>query len=55
VEAWAHPQIALRWSERHLAAEVELARGMLADLDALPAAPPDAPEVNADQDAPTTG
>ncbi|MHB9755456.1 PadR family transcriptional regulator [Streptomyces sp. BYX5S] len=51
VEAWAHPQIALRWSERRLVAEVELARGMLADLDALPAAP----EVNADGDAPTTG
>ncbi|MCQ4214000.1 MULTISPECIES: PadR family transcriptional regulator [Streptomyces] len=39
VEAWAHPQIALRWSERHLLAEVELARGMLADLDALPPGP----------------
>ncbi|MFD8573254.1 PadR family transcriptional regulator [Streptomyces sp. NPDC059639] len=35
VEAWAHPQIALRWSERRLVAEVELARGMLADLLAL--------------------
>ncbi|MFZ3572409.1 PadR family transcriptional regulator [Streptomyces sp. BH097] len=51
VEAWAHPQIALRWSERHLAAEVELARGMLADLDALSGSP----EVNASGDAPTTG
>ncbi|NEB78961.1 PadR family transcriptional regulator [Streptomyces sp. SID14478] len=39
VEAWAHPQIALRWSERHLLAEVELTRGMLADLAALPPAP----------------
>ncbi|MFJ4716433.1 PadR family transcriptional regulator [Streptomyces sp. NPDC088785] len=35
VEAWAHPQIALRWSERRLEAEGELARGMLADLAAL--------------------
>ncbi|MGY0022115.1 PadR family transcriptional regulator [Streptomyces sp. YJ-C3] len=50
VEAWAHPQIALRWSERHLLAEVELTRGLLADLEALPPAdggagqpPPDSP------------
>ncbi|MER5946679.1 PadR family transcriptional regulator [Streptomyces sp. NPDC001904] len=35
VDAWAHPQIALRWSERRLVAEVDLARGMLADLVAL--------------------
>ncbi|MBO1330211.1 PadR family transcriptional regulator [Streptomyces sp. VRA16 Mangrove soil] len=48
VDAWAHPQIALRWSERHLVAEVELAQGMLADLDALgPGQPP--------RDAPTHG
>ncbi|MFH8737340.1 MULTISPECIES: PadR family transcriptional regulator [unclassified Streptomyces] len=40
VEAWAHPQIALRWSERRLAAEVELAEAMLDDLDAVPGQPP---------------
>ncbi|WP_338693674.1 PadR family transcriptional regulator [Streptomyces sp. Q6] len=51
VEAWAHPQIALRWSERHLVSEVELAQGMLADLAELHALPP-AP-VNPSRGAPT--
>ncbi|MFF3643323.1 PadR family transcriptional regulator [Streptomyces sp. NPDC002564] len=37
-EAWSHPQVALRWSERRLESEVELAEAMLADLDALDAA-----------------
>ncbi|WP_199549464.1 PadR family transcriptional regulator [Streptomyces sp. N35] len=36
VEAWTHPQIALRWSERRLKSELELAEAMLADLDELP-------------------
>ncbi|MFI6937909.1 helix-turn-helix transcriptional regulator [Streptomyces sp. NPDC050418] len=36
VEAWAHPQIALRWTERRLRSELELAEAMLADLDELP-------------------
>ncbi|MEV3861432.1 PadR family transcriptional regulator [Streptomyces sp. NPDC050095] len=49
VDAWAHPQIALRWSERRLLAEVELTRGMLTDLDALPP-PPGQPSR---RDAPT--
>ncbi|MEU1335231.1 PadR family transcriptional regulator [Streptomyces sp. NPDC005865] len=31
-EAWSHPQVALRWSERRLVAEVELAEAMLDDL-----------------------
>ncbi|MEU1155660.1 helix-turn-helix transcriptional regulator [Streptomyces sp. NPDC005918] len=31
-EAWSHPQVALRWSERRLVAEVELAEAMLGDL-----------------------
>ncbi|MDI3404681.1 PadR family transcriptional regulator [Streptomyces cavernicola] len=35
VEAWGHPQIALRWSERRLVAEVELAEAMLGDLEGL--------------------
>ncbi|WP_327358268.1 PadR family transcriptional regulator [Streptomyces sp. NBC_01304] len=35
VEAWSHPQIALRWSERRLLSELELGEGMLADLDEL--------------------
>ncbi|MDI3390686.1 PadR family transcriptional regulator [Streptomyces sp. B-S-A8] len=35
VEAWGHPQIALRWSERRLVAEVELAEAMLGDLAGL--------------------
>jgi DNA-binding PadR family transcriptional regulator len=39
VEAWAHPQIALRWSERHLEAEIELSRAMLTDLADLPRPP----------------
>ncbi|QNS07721.1 PadR family transcriptional regulator [Streptomyces xanthii] len=42
VEAWAHPQIALRWSERRLEAEIELSRAMLADLAAL--TPPEDPQ-----------
>ncbi|MFI7009533.1 PadR family transcriptional regulator [Streptomyces sp. NPDC050145] len=41
VEAWAHPQIALRWGERRLEAEIELSRAMLADLAAL--TPPEHP------------
>ncbi|MGW0736446.1 helix-turn-helix transcriptional regulator [Streptomyces sp. NPDC002851] len=36
VEAWAHPQIALRWSERRLLSELELAESMLKDLAELP-------------------
>ncbi|WP_415952989.1 hypothetical protein [Streptomyces sp. KLOTTS4A1] len=36
VEAWAHPQIALRWSERRLRSELEPAEGFSADLDGLP-------------------
>ncbi|MBC9716035.1 PadR family transcriptional regulator [Streptomyces sp. TRM66268-LWL] len=36
VEAWAHPQIALRWTERRLRSELELAEAMLIDLDELP-------------------
>ncbi|MFD6436097.1 PadR family transcriptional regulator [Streptomyces venezuelae] len=36
-EAWSHPQVALRWSERRLEAEVELADAMLADLCELEA------------------
>ncbi|MEU8956476.1 PadR family transcriptional regulator [Streptomyces sp. NPDC048518] len=36
-EAWSHPQVALRWSERRLVAEVELAEAMLGDLAAPPA------------------
>ncbi|MDI3418249.1 PadR family transcriptional regulator [Streptomyces sp. B-S-A12] len=35
VEAWGHPQIALRWSERRLISEVELAEAMLGDLEGL--------------------
>ncbi|WP_187282495.1 PadR family transcriptional regulator [Streptomyces sp. MS191] len=34
---WRHPVVALRWSERRLLAELELAREMLTDLDHLPA------------------
>ncbi|MFK4071635.1 PadR family transcriptional regulator [Streptomyces sp. NPDC029674] len=33
--AWSHPEIALRWSERRLESEVELAEAMLDDLDGL--------------------
>ncbi|MFD5697053.1 PadR family transcriptional regulator [Streptomyces lasiicapitis] len=39
VEAWAHPQIALRWSARHLEAELELAEELLADLARLDGGP----------------
>ncbi|MEU3369845.1 PadR family transcriptional regulator [Streptomyces sp. NPDC006711] len=42
-EGWAHPRIALRWSELRELAELELARAMLADLDRL-APPQPAPE-----------
>ncbi|MEV0321392.1 helix-turn-helix transcriptional regulator [Streptomyces sp. NPDC050658] len=35
VEAWTHPQIALRWSERRLEAEIGLAEAMLDDLEGL--------------------
>ncbi|WP_346776626.1 PadR family transcriptional regulator [Streptomyces sp. HNM0574] len=35
VEGWAHPRVALRWSERAQQAELELARAMLTDLDEL--------------------
>ncbi|WP_354670735.1 PadR family transcriptional regulator [Streptomyces flavofungini] len=38
VEAWAHPQIALRWSARHLEGELELAEALLTDLDGIPGA-----------------
>ncbi|MGW8376022.1 PadR family transcriptional regulator [Streptomyces sp. ODS28] len=41
-EAWAHPRVALRWSERQHAAELELAEAMLEDLDALEGEPPSA-------------
>ncbi|MFH8611701.1 PadR family transcriptional regulator [Streptomyces sp. NPDC018029] len=33
--AWSHPLVALRWSERRLESEVELAEAMLDDLDNL--------------------
>ncbi|MEV7194155.1 PadR family transcriptional regulator [Streptomyces sp. NPDC093510] len=33
--AWSHPQVALRWSERRLVSEVELAEAMLSDLGDL--------------------
>ncbi|WP_306334554.1 PadR family transcriptional regulator [Streptomyces sp. KL118A] len=36
-QAWSHPQVALRWSERRLESEVELAEAMLDDLAALEA------------------
>ncbi|MEU5778913.1 PadR family transcriptional regulator [Streptomyces venezuelae] len=36
-KAWSHPQVALRWSERRLEAEVELAEAMLTDLSELEA------------------
>jgi DNA-binding PadR family transcriptional regulator len=39
VAEWAHPQVALRWSERQHLAELELAGAMLADLDRLSTAP----------------
>ncbi|MFC7307948.1 helix-turn-helix transcriptional regulator [Streptomyces monticola] len=35
VEAWGHPQIALRWSERRLLSELDLAKAMLGDLEEL--------------------
>ncbi|MGA4847425.1 PadR family transcriptional regulator [Streptomyces sp. G5(2025)] len=34
-EAWSHPRVALRWSERRLESEVELAEAMLDDLKCL--------------------
>ncbi|MBT2394594.1 PadR family transcriptional regulator [Streptomyces sp. ISL-100] len=39
VAQWAHPHVALRWSERQHLAELELAEAMLADLDGLSTAP----------------
>ncbi|GHC51810.1 PadR family transcriptional regulator [Streptomyces flavofungini] len=54
VEGWAHPQIALRWSARHLEAELELAEALLADLDGLPRPPADGPGQRPG-DAPTHG
>lgn len=52
VEAWAHPQIALRWSGRRLEAEIELAEAMLADLAETPGpTPPGQPP----EDSPTQG
>lgn len=52
VEAWAHPQIALRWSGRRLEAEIELAQAMLADLAEAPGpTPPGQPP----EDSPTQG
>lgn len=53
VEMWAHPRIALRWSERHLEAERELTRHLLADLDALPVPP--VPGGQHASDSPTPG
>ncbi|OEJ28165.1 PadR family transcriptional regulator [Streptomyces agglomeratus] len=38
VSEWAHPQVALRWSERQHLAELDLAEEMLADLERLSAA-----------------
>ncbi|GGT59791.1 PadR family transcriptional regulator [Streptomyces purpureus] len=35
VDAWAHPRVALRWSERQHHAELELAEAMLEDLREL--------------------
>lgn len=37
--AWAFPGVVLRWSERHYAMEIELAREMLAEIDGLIAQP----------------
>jgi DNA-binding PadR family transcriptional regulator len=37
--AWAFPGIVLRWSERHYAMEIELARQLLDELDELTARP----------------
>ncbi|WP_405655759.1 PadR family transcriptional regulator [Streptomyces sp. RK9] len=54
VEGWAHPQIALRWSARHLEGELELAEALLTDLEALPEAPGERPGQRPD-DAPTHG
>ncbi|MFJ9407072.1 PadR family transcriptional regulator [Streptomyces sp. NPDC101393] len=34
-EAWAYPSLVLKWSERHYAAERDLADAMLADLEEL--------------------
>ncbi|MYY83302.1 PadR family transcriptional regulator [Streptomyces sp. SID335] len=36
-QSWSHPQVALRWSERRLEAEVGLAEAMLDDLAELEA------------------
>ncbi|MFP3989835.1 helix-turn-helix transcriptional regulator [Streptomyces sp. E11-3] len=36
VETWGHPRIVLRWSERRLLSELELAEAMLDDLEAMP-------------------
>ncbi|MET8684946.1 PadR family transcriptional regulator [Streptomyces sp. NPDC004732] len=36
-QAWSHPQVALRWSERRLESEVGLAEAMLDDLAVLEA------------------
>ncbi|MGW7365769.1 PadR family transcriptional regulator [Streptomyces sp. NPDC054841] len=35
VAEWAHPQVALRWSERQQLAELDLAQALLSDLDRL--------------------
>ncbi|MGW1883969.1 PadR family transcriptional regulator [Streptomyces sp. NPDC001970] len=43
VDDWAHPQVALRWSERHHLAELELAEALLNDLERLRQGPGDAP------------
>lgn len=37
-QAWAHPELALKWAERYHAAERDLADRMLADLDELASA-----------------
>nr|WP_125263064.1 PadR family transcriptional regulator [Streptomyces alboflavus] len=54
VEGWAHPQIALRWSARHLEGELELAEALLTDLDGLPETPGERPGQRPG-DAPTHG
>ncbi|WP_351235216.1 PadR family transcriptional regulator [Streptomyces sp. NPDC002133] len=43
VDDWAHPQVALRWSERHHLAELELAGALLNDLERIRQGPGDAP------------
>lgn len=54
VEGWSHPQIALRWSARHLEGELELAEALLTDLEGLPETPGAGPGQRPG-DAPTHG